>query len=64
MKDHAKKLGMSNEVWRDQMLRYKAIHEEGLFNIKYDRGELGDLLEDTQFIESYNNTSRRNGREM
>ena len=35
-----------------------------LFNIKYDQMEFNDLLSGGEFIESYNKTSRKRGREM
>ena len=35
-----------------------------LFNVKYDLMEFNDLLHENAFIESYNSTSRKKGRQM
>lgn len=35
-----------------------------LFNVQYDLMEFNDLLIDDRFIESYNKTSRKKGRQM
>ena len=58
------KFVITNEMKRDPKLRRKLALAESLFNVKYDKMEFNDLLDDDSFVQSYNNSSKMKGLRM
>lgn len=54
---------MSSPYLDPKEARLKALKNQ-MYNVKYDLMEFNDLLQEETFLESYNSTSRKKGRQM